>query len=209
MSRSYPLVLVLISTGFALPLRAENWPGWRGPRGDGTSTEVNVPTRWSPSDNIVWKADTLGRGHASPIVWNDYVFIASCLEEQQRRILIALDRHTGRQRWQQTVLESPLEEKHDLNSFASSTPATDGDQVYVTFLDRNQMVVAAYDLSGRQRWLVRRPACSRASHSRTLRHARCGYPLDISYSIGHSTTLYEIVSSPSRAGLSRSVGCLV
>ena len=57
--------------------------------------------------------------------------------------------------WQRTAVVSPLEAKHGLNSFASSTPATDGRLVYCTFLDRNEMVVAAYEFDGNQKWLVR------------------------------------------------------
>lgn len=133
---------------------AEDWPGWRGPRGDGTSLERHVPTRWSPSENVAWKVELPGTGHASPIVWKDRVFVVSCLEDRKQRILLALDRTSGKVLWQQVVLESPLEDKHQLNSFASSTPATDGRAVYVTFLDRSEMVVAAYDPDGKPLWLV-------------------------------------------------------
>ncbi len=134
---------------------AENWPQWRGPRGDGTSTETGIPTAWGPEQNVAWKVEVPGKGHASPIVWDDRIFVASCLEEARQRLLVCYDRTSGQQLWQQLVLESPLEDKHQLNSFASSTPTTDGELVYVTFLDRTEMVVAAYDFDGRQRWLVR------------------------------------------------------
>jgi outer membrane protein assembly factor BamB len=133
----------------------ENWPQWRGPRGDGTSLEQNVPTRWSGSENIAWKAEVPGTGHASPIVWQDRVFLVACLEATQERVLVCFDRATGKLLWRKVVLRSPLEEKHQLNSFASSTPATDGRLVYATFLDGHEMVVAAYDFSGHQKWLVR------------------------------------------------------
>jgi len=136
-------------------VHAENWPCWRGPRGDGSSSESNIPTRWSADQNIAWKAAVPGVGHASPIIWEDRIFLASCIEEKHQRLLICLDRRTGDKLWQVVVLESPLEKKHQLNSFASSTPATDGKLVYVTFLDRSEMVVAAYDFEGRQKWLVR------------------------------------------------------
>lgn len=148
---SIPLVLLLV-TPIAL---AENWPGWRGPRGDGTSTETDIPQHWSDSENVAWKVEVPGRGHASPIVWRDRIFLASALEDRQERILCAFDRLSGKQLWQQTVLKAPLEEKHTLNSFASSTPATDGKLVYAAFLDQDAMLVAAYDLSGKRRWLVR------------------------------------------------------
>jgi outer membrane protein assembly factor BamB len=134
---------------------AENWPAWRGPRGDGTSRERDLSTRWTPTDNIAWKTAVPGTGHASPIVWGDSVFVASCREDAKQRLLVRFDRESGKILWQQVVLSSELEQKHRLNSFASSTPATDGKRVYVTFLAENQMVVAAYDFSGKQLWLVR------------------------------------------------------
>ena len=134
---------------------AENWPCWRGPRLDGTSLEKNVPLHWSATNNVVWKAELPGSGHASPIVWDDRVFLVSALPDTQDRVLLCLDRRTGKLLWQQTVLTAPLERKHSLNTFASSTPATDGKLVYVAFLDGKVMLVAAYDFAGRQRWVAR------------------------------------------------------
>lgn len=137
--------------------RSEDWPCWRGPRGDGTSLEHSVPTAWDvpAGKNIAWKVEVPGRGHSSPIVLDDRIFLATALEDRQERVLCSFDRRTGKLLWQQTVLKSPLEGKHELNSYASSTPATDGQRVYVAFLDRDQMAVAAYDFSGQQQWLVR------------------------------------------------------
>jgi len=134
---------------------AEDWPAWRGPRGDGTSSEMPVPVHWSAASNVVWKTEIPGHGHASPIVWGDRVFTVTALLDRQDRVLLCLDRKTGQFLWQKTVVRSPLEKKHSLNSYASSTPATDGKQVYVAFLDRQEMVVAAYDFEGNQKWLVR------------------------------------------------------
>jgi outer membrane protein assembly factor BamB len=146
--------------------KAENWPGWRGLRGDGTSEERNVPTKWNgeTGENILWKVLTPGGGHSSPIVWDDHLFLTACDDATQERLLVAYDKTTGEKRWQQTVLKAPLEKKHALNSFASGTPATDGKLIYVTFLapefsslterTPGDMVVAAYDFSGRQKWLV-------------------------------------------------------
>jgi outer membrane protein assembly factor BamB len=154
----------------AASVQAENWPCWRGPRGDGTSGERDVPIRWSSGDNIAWKVEVPGRGHASPIVWEDRVFVVSCIEESQERLLLCFDRATGSQLWRRVVLHSPLEGKHPLNSFASGTPATDGELVYVTFLDRNEMVVAAYDFAGQRKWSVRPGPFS-------SRHGYCGCPV--------------------------------
>jgi len=94
-------------------------------------------------------------GHASPIVWEDKIFTVAALLDSQERILLCLDRKSGKMLWQRTVLSSPLERKHALNSHASSTPATDGKFVYMAFLDRKEMVVAAYDFEGQPRWQVR------------------------------------------------------
>lgn len=130
----------------------ETWPGWRGPRGDGSSLDENVPLKWS-LEEIVWKTKIPGKGHASPIVWKDDVFVVTALEE--KRQLICLDRKGGKIKWTETVLASPREGKHFRNSFASSTPATDGKHVYVSFLDRDKMFVAAYDFGGKKLWEVR------------------------------------------------------
>jgi len=144
---------------------AENWPGWRGPRGDGSSVETGIPTHWdgAKGENVAWRVEIPGKGHASPVVWDDRIFLVTCLEKEQDRVLICLDRDTGAPRWQTSVLKSPLEKKHTLNSYASSTPASDGKLVYVTFLEGSapgeaagaQMAVAAYDFEGRRQWLVR------------------------------------------------------
>ena len=145
----------LIGLSAPLAIMAENWPCWRGPRLDGGSTEKNVPLHWSALSNAVWKTELPGIGHASPIVWNDRVFTVTSLAAEQDRDLLCLDRASGGLLWQKTVVNSPMEKKHSLNSHASSTPATDGKLVYVAFLDRNEMVVAGYDFAGNQKWLVR------------------------------------------------------
>lgn len=159
----------------SLCVQGENWPGWRGPRGDGTSLEKDVPQTWDgkAGKNILWKTPVPGVGHASPVVWNDRLFLVSCLEERDERVVLCFDCRTGEKLWQRTVVGAPLETKNRLNSYASSTPATDGESLFVTFLEvggstvqaRNvskprpvtpgRMVVAAYDFDGNQKWLVK------------------------------------------------------
>ena len=141
---------------------AENWPAWRGPRGDGTSTEKNVPVKWSGTENVLWKTP-LAIGHASPIVWGDRLFIVEAVADTEGRNLLCLDKHSGKVLWSQTVVKSPLEKKHRENSHASSTPATDGKLVYVAFLDVQDMVVAAYDFTGKPQW-VARPGVFKSVH---------------------------------------------
>jgi len=148
------LAMALV-TGLSGVAPAENWPGWRGPRGDGTSREKNVPVTWSGTKNVLWKTAIPGKGHASPIVWEQHIFLVTALEDKKQRLLLCLERENGKILWQRIVLEAPTERLHKLNSYASSTPVTDGKKVYVSFLDRDKMFIAAYDFGGGKVWEVR------------------------------------------------------
>jgi len=121
---------------------------------DGSSLETNVPVSWTETSNVLWKKELPGAGHASPIVWADRVFLVAADSDSQERLLLCLDRIQGGVLWQKTVLTTPLEHKHSLNSFASSTPAADGKALFVAFLDREQMFAAAYDFAGNRIWAV-------------------------------------------------------
>lgn len=143
-------VLFVLSPGVVL---AENWPGWRGPRGDGTSHETALPLTWSESNNVRWKTPIPGKGHSSPIAWGNRVFVSTCLENEGERVLICLDRRSGSILWQRVVLIAPLEKKHSLNSYASATPVTDGKHVWVAFLAYPDMQVACYDFNGNRVWM--------------------------------------------------------
>ncbi len=149
----FPLTLALVLA--ALPLHAENWPCWRGPRLDGTSLEREVPIKWCATENILWKTELPGSGHASPIVWGDRIFTVAALADTEDRQLLCVDRQNGGLLWQATVLKAPREQVHRLNTHASSTPATDGERVFTAFLDVREVVVAAHDFAGKERWLKR------------------------------------------------------
>ncbi|SVE01167.1 uncharacterized protein METZ01_LOCUS454021, partial [marine metagenome] len=116
--------LFVLLSFVSFSLCAENWPGWRGPRGDGTSLEKNIPTQWSTTENLAWKVAIPGKGHSSPVIWEDKVLLLTCLPEKEERVLLCLDRRNGKTLWQSTVLKTPLETLHRLNSRASSTPVT-------------------------------------------------------------------------------------
>ena len=149
------ILLALTFLFSVLSASGENWPMWRGPRGDGTSQELALPTLWSSTNNVVWATPVPGEGHSSPIVWGDHIFLTSALKETEDRCLLCFDRRTGTLEWNQVVLHSPLESRNSENSYASSTPATDGQCVFATFLDQKEVLVAAYDFSGRQVWSAR------------------------------------------------------
>jgi outer membrane protein assembly factor BamB len=144
------LLTVLLS--FPATASAENWPGWRGPRGDGTSREIDLPLRWNDKENIAWKTPIPGIGHSSPVVHGERVFLTTCLLKEEQRVLMCLDRKSGKILWERTVVTAPLERKHKLNSWASSTPATDGKRVWIGFLQAPQIVIACYDMEGALVW---------------------------------------------------------
>ena len=71
------LVLLSFSVGFSATALADNWPAWRGPTGNGLSTEKNLPTEWSPTKNVAWKLELPGSAGASPVVWDKQIFLTS------------------------------------------------------------------------------------------------------------------------------------
>jgi len=161
----FAIVSLGLLTGFlglVLPADAEDsWPSWRGARGDGSSPDEVVPLQWDVQKNTIWKKSLPGKGHASPVVWKDHVFVVAAVEE--RRVLLCLDRRSGEEKWVETVLTSSREPIHRRNSLASSTPVTDGGLVYVSFLDGDEMYVAAYDFEGTRRW-EKRPGVFSSVH---------------------------------------------
>ena len=75
MNHAKGLFACLAGLVLSCAVSAENWPGWRGPRGDGSSLDKNLPQHWSPSENVAWKSAVPGVGHASPIIWEDRIFL--------------------------------------------------------------------------------------------------------------------------------------
>jgi hypothetical protein len=71
---------ILFSTLSAGVAGGTNWPAWRGPSGQGISEEKNLPKEWSATKNIKWKTPIAGRGHSSPIVWGNRIFLTTAIE---------------------------------------------------------------------------------------------------------------------------------
>ena len=142
-------LIVALSAG---SVAAEDWPGWRGPRADGTVKDAGFPLTWTATENVKWKTELRGAGHSSPVVSNGKVFVAGCVEKEKARVLYCVDRASGKIEWERVAVVSELEKKHNENSWASSTPAADGERVYITFLDRPQLRVYCYDFRGNKLW---------------------------------------------------------
>jgi outer membrane protein assembly factor BamB len=146
-------LLALLGLALAAGLGAgEDWPLWRGPRTDGTVTDTGFPRTWGPTENVRWKTELPGTGHSSPVVSKGKVFVTGCVEAERKRVLYCLDRATGKVLWERVVVVSDLEKKHGENSWASSTPAADGERVFVAFLDKPRMRVYCYDYAGNKLW---------------------------------------------------------
>ncbi len=103
------LVIILIEVLPPIYAKTENWPGWRGPRGDGSSLDTNIPVGWNINENLVWKTALPGKGHASPIIWGDRVFVVTAIEDSEQRALVSLERKTGRIVWQKDILKSAFD----------------------------------------------------------------------------------------------------
>jgi outer membrane protein assembly factor BamB len=112
----------------------ENWPQFRGPRGDGTSRAVGLPLTWSESRHVRWKTAIHGRGHCSPVVWDDQVWLTTATEDGHRLFAVCVDRASGRIMHDVLVfaVEHP-EPVHTLNSYASPTAVVEAGRVWVHF----------------------------------------------------------------------------
>ena len=140
--------LAVFSCGLAM---AENWPQFRGADGTGISSEKGVPTSWSQGDYL-WDVAIEGIGHASPVVWGNDIFVTSAEDNGAIRRLVCLDAQNGKQRWSRVIGMNRFVPGNLKSSNASSTPATDGERVYVLFGDKENYLVAAYDFAGELLW---------------------------------------------------------
>ena len=137
---------------FMVPVEGEGasyWPRWRGPSGQGVVTGSAYPDTWSNIGNVAWRTQVPGRGHSSPIVWDDHIFVTTAEEAGRRISILSYHRSDGRLLWQTAVPEGPTERIHQKNSQASATPTTDGERVYSSFGSRG---LVAVDFDGHLVW---------------------------------------------------------
>lgn len=142
----------LLILTIAWAARSENWPQFRGPTGQGLSSEKNLPIEWSADSNIAWKAPLPGEGWSSPIVWEDHVFVTATAQNGVKCHVLCLDRKTGRILWNTEVFDQVPLRKEGKNSYATPTPVTDGQRVYAVFADGS---AAALDFHGAVLWTNR------------------------------------------------------
>ena len=155
-------------------LAEQNWHQWRGPQATGVAPHSDPPIEWSESKNIKWKTKIAGESTATPIVWGDRVFTTSAVmtdrtidlpeddssprgpykiskpKNYYKFQVACFDRKTGKQLWEHTATEAvPHEGHHPDGTFASASPTTDGQRLYVSFGSRG---IYCYDLDGKQLW---------------------------------------------------------
>ena len=163
---------VAVSAGIDDAAARSAWPQWRGPLGTGVSPDGDPPTAWSEKQNVLWKTVLPGSGHSTPIVWGERVFVTAAepfgealppkydtaegahdgvpVTHRHRYLVVALDRRDGTIAWQKTVREEiPHEGGHVTGSYASASPATDGEHIFAHFGSRG---LYCLDFDGKIVW---------------------------------------------------------
>lgn len=156
--------------------KMQNWHQWRGPLATGAAPQADPPVRWSEENNVQWKVPIDGAGSSTPIIWGDKVFLLTSIntgkvdpdlpkpEDQPDRpfgikfpntfyqfVVLCLDRGSGEELWRRVAIEMiPKQGHHGDNNFASSSPTTDGERLYVWFGSAGWMF--CYDLEGELLW---------------------------------------------------------
>lgn len=139
-----------------VPIKFEktDWPWWRGAERNGhAQADQTPPLSWDAEKNVVWKAPVPGRGHGSPIVIGDRVFLATAERDKQIQSLLCFDRDSGEQLWKTELHQGGFPKKMNKKAtMASSTPACDGERVFINFLHDGAIYTTALNLDGQQVW---------------------------------------------------------
>jgi len=156
----------------AFSSQAENWPHWRGPNFNGSTTEKSLPATFSKTEHVKWTADLPGPSAATPVVWDTHVFVSSGEEATKSLHALGLDRKTGKVLWNHEVGSGYNFDNR--SNFASPSPVTDGK--VVIFLYGNGEL-AAFDFAGKTIW----------SHNLQKDYGQFAYQ----WTYGASPTIYD------------------
>ena len=137
-----------------------DWPWWRGPYRNGHAvSDQDPPLRWNEAKegdkNILWKVPVPGRGHASPTIVGDHVYVPTADRERDIQSVLCFDRNNGEQVWEAIVHRGGLMEKNKKSSQASPTIAWDGERLIVSFLNDGAVHTTALDRKGKELWQTR------------------------------------------------------
>ncbi|MCA9026593.1 MAG: PQQ-binding-like beta-propeller repeat protein [Planctomycetaceae bacterium] len=141
------------ATSFAASPGPGDWPEWRGPNSNGVAeADQAPPVEWSSTKNVIWKTKVPGRGHSSPTVVGERIFLATADEANQKQGVLAFDRKTGEQVWITEISSGGFPKQHKKNTQATATIACDGERLFVTFHHHNKITLAALSLDGNVEW---------------------------------------------------------
>lgn len=157
------LFLVIVSqSGLAraaepVQFGSADWPWWRGPQRNGiASAEQKPPLKWSETENVLWRSAVPGRGHGSPTVVGDQIFLATAEHDREVQSVLCYQRQTGEKLWQTDIhhgsFEAALKKGNTKSSLASSTVACDGQRLFINFLHDGAIYTTALNRDGRQLW---------------------------------------------------------
>jgi FOG: WD40-like repeat len=127
-------------------VNAENWPQWRGARLDGISGETGLPTKWSKTENVLWRLPLPGEAGATPVVWGERIFLTSVAGSDLVLLCVGTD---GKEQWRQLVGSGARSIRGDEANSASPSPSTDGKHVW-TFMGTGHL--ACYTVDGQEVW---------------------------------------------------------
>ncbi len=131
-----------------------DWPWWRGPNFNGSAEAgQEVAIEWSDTKNVAWKAEVPGRGHSTPIVVGNRVFLQTADESKRSQSVLCFDRRTGKRLWSKELNRGNLQKKiNPKNSYATSTIACDRGRLFVLFGNNDAVEATALDLDGKTIW---------------------------------------------------------
>jgi outer membrane protein assembly factor BamB len=137
-----------------IAVASTDWPWWRGPNRNGVAdAKQKPPLKWSATENVLWKIPVPGRGHGSPTVVGDQVFLATAEHDSETQSVLCYHRLTGKLLWQTVVHRGGFEKKcNSKSSLASSTVACDGERVFINFLNSGAVWTTALDREGKRLW---------------------------------------------------------
>ena len=148
----FVLSVLLISD---LNASSDDWLGWRGPYGNGVARSgQTLPVEFSESKNVQWKAAVPGRGHSSPVVVGDRVFLTTAREKEEKQSVLCYSFSSGELLWETVLIEGKLpSEIHRKNTHASPSVVSDGECIYVVFFVKgDRLHLFSLNLEGKELW---------------------------------------------------------
>ena len=150
-------LLVTASLAGAAPIKDDDWPWWRGPQRNGHAhPDQKLPAKLDGQRDLLWETEVPGRGHGSPIIVGERVYLVTADEKAETQSLLAYDRRTGQAVWKTEIHRGGLPPKINKKAtHASNSPAFDGERLYVTFVNGGAAQTTAVSQQGDKLWTTK------------------------------------------------------